>query len=116
MPTRITDPHELIRHLPNLIRRQLRDAQRAGNIPSTDGIRYDVRARMTKTGPKVDITINGCSGMIMGGTVEAAERWRAGAGAELLATVDAIRNTFNSAEMTYDGTTRLGPIYVSASR
>lgn len=118
MPTRVTDPAELIRHLPHMIRTELRAAQRAGTIPSSDGadghhIRYDVRARLTEGGPKVDITINGCSGMITGGTSEAASEWLAGQGGELLAKVDAIRNAFNPSVLAYSGATKFGPIYVS---
>jgi hypothetical protein len=111
-----------IKQLGERIRQDLAAARKAGTIPDRVGeysrVQYDVRASAPKAGPKVTIKVSGVEHLIPGHpdlTPDAVREWKQGAGAELLAKVEAIRNRYNPDPPVYGGSTEFGPILLYAS-
>jgi hypothetical protein len=110
------------------IRARLRKAQASGYLPGRQPgdhyghVRYDVRVSSSrKTGPAVNITINGYEWLIpgLGKEDDASKRWRATAGAELLGKVDEVaareRFTPEDGSAKLGGVTKFGVCIVSVT-
>jgi hypothetical protein len=107
------------------VRARLRKAQASGYLPfrepGTDTygrVSYDVRISNSKSGPKVNVTINGYEWLIPDLKADGAfRRWAADDGAQLIAKVDevAARERFSSEDgsVKLGGETKLGTCIVS---
>jgi hypothetical protein len=106
-------PQMTVKQLGDAIRKNLKQAQAAGNLPKD--LRFRVRAAMSKGRPKVDVTIEGAGELVPEPREENVNAWLAGEGLRISTWVERIRSAYNTDPPAYDGKTEFGPIFLSAT-
>jgi hypothetical protein len=106
-------PQMTVKELGDAIRKNLKQAQAAGNLPRE--LRFRVRATRAKGRPNVNVTIEGVESLIPEPREENIDAWMAVNGRDLKEWVERIRNAYNPDPPVYGGQTEYGPIFLSAT-